>query len=427
MRDSARRRLDRRLLLVGGLALAVLASNLAVWLRLDHLDQLGSDFSASYVAGITWLHGGNLYDQALEHARLLSLLPAHTRVTLPFITPPLTAVLVAPLTHLGLATAYRVFSLVQLLLVAAAAIVAVRSAPWPADRRPGLRAAAVLCALASTGASYALLLLGQWDGVSALGLALAYAAWRRGHEGRAGALLIGSALLAKPHLALGLAVWLLALRNRRALIGAAAAAATVVLASIALAGPGSLAGWVGALRVSTSTSPLASLVGFTGLLGSWIGNGAAVETAAGVCSVLALAVCWALGDRARRTQGLLEPSLAGATALSLLAAPHLLTHDLALLVPALVWTVAWAAASDPGGRRLAAVATGWVVLSLTARLDFNQVAMAPPGRLTPVVLLAIGAIAARACGVRLRRPAMPHLRRLQSIPGTGSGVGGSVE
>lgn len=395
MRVLTQRRVDRRLLLVGGLALAVLAYNLTFWLRLDHLDQLGSDFSASYVAATVWLHGGNLYDQALEHARLLALLPHGTRVTLPFITPPLTAVLVAPLTHLGLATAYRVFSLLQLLLVGAAAVVAARNAPWPAGR-PGLRAAAVLGALASTGASYALLLLGQWDGVSALGLALAYAAWRRGREGRAGAWLIGSALLAKPHLALGLAVWLLARRNRRALIGAAAAAAAIVAASLLLAGPGSLTGWVGALRVSTSTSPLSSLAGLTGLFGSWIGNGAAVETAAAVCSVLALAVCWALGDRARRERGMLEPSLAGATALSLLAAPHLLTHDLALLVPALVWTVAWAASAAP--TRLAPIALGWVLLSLAARVDFNQVSMAPPGRLTPIVLIAAGALAWRATG-----------------------------
>ncbi len=187
MHDSARRRLDRRLLLVGGLAIAVLAYNLAFWLRLDHLDQLGSDFSAIYVAATVWLHGG----------------PSTTRRSSTHGSSPCSPTGPGPPSHSSPRRSPRCWSRrsptsvsppptgsslsSSFALLGAAAIVAARSAPWPADRRPGLRAAAVLGALASTGASYALLLLGQWDGVSALGLALAYAAWRRGHEGRAGA------------------------------------------------------------------------------------------------------------------------------------------------------------------------------------------------------------------------------------------------
>lgn len=401
-------RARRWTLLVSALALAVLAYDLAFWAHLDRTDVLGSDFSASYVAGTVWLHGGNLYDQALEIARHTALIPSGYHVDLPFITPPLTAVLVAPLTALDLPTAYRVFSLLQLLLLGGAVLVAVRNAPWPERTGPWLRRAAILAALAGAGA-WRLLLLGQWDGLSALSLALAYASWRRGDRGRAGAWLMGGALIAKPHLAIGLAVWLLAQRNRRALAGAAAGVAAVLAATLLLAGPGAIGGWIGSLRLSAGHSSPATLSGLTGLFGSWIASDAAVQVLAAAGSVLALGACWLLGDRARRRPGLLEPSLAGATALSLLAAPHLLTHDLALLAPALVWTAAWLARTPAAERGLAMLLAGWVLLELAARHQLDDAITTAPGRLVPLVLVAAGAAAAHACGLRL-----PGRRRARS-------------
>jgi hypothetical protein len=392
---------SRRLLLVCGLAVAVLAYHLAFWALLGHVDQVGSDFSASYVASTVWLHGGNLYDQTLEMARHTALIPPGYHVDLPFITPPLTAVLVAPFTLLDLPTAFRVASLLQFAVLAAAVAVVVRHAPWPSRAGAWLRAAAFLGAIAAVGA-WQLLVQGQWDGVSALSLALAYRSWRQGHRARAGAWLMGGALLAKPHLAIGLAVWLLAQRNRRALAGAAGGIAAVAAASVLLAGPSACLAWFGSLRTSAGHSPLSSLLGFSGLFGSWIGHAAIAQALAAVCSVLAVGACWLLGDRVRRHPELLAPSLAGATALSLLAAPHLLTHDLVLLSPALVWVVAWAATGPAAGRRLALVAWGWVLLNVAARRDFfDSASMAPPGRLTPLVLIVAGVAAARACGVSL--------------------------
>jgi hypothetical protein len=393
-------RARRWTLIVCALAAAVLAYDLAFWADLDRTDVLGSDFSASDVAATVWLHGGNLYDQALEIARHTALIPSGYHVDLPFITPPLTAVLVAPLTALDLPTAYRVFSLLQLLLLAGAVLVAMRHAPWPEPTSPWLRRAAVLAALAGAGA-WRLVLLGQWDGVSALSLALAYAAWRRGDRGRAGAWLIGGALLAKPHLAIGLAVWLLAQRNRRAVAGAAAAAGATAAATLVLAGPGAIGGWIGSLRLSAGHSSPATLSGLTGLFGSWIGSDPAVEALAAVGAVLAVGACWLLGDRARRRPALLEPSLAGATALSILAAPHALTHDLALLAPALVWSVAWVARRPLALRGLAILAAGWVLLDLAARSQLDDSISTFPGRLVPLVLVAAGAAAAHACGLRL--------------------------
>jgi hypothetical protein len=405
-------RARRLILLVCGLAVTLLAYQLSVWAGLGRVDQVGSDFSASYVASTVWLQGGNLYDQHLEIARHFALIPPGYHVTfinLPFITPPLTAVLVAPLTLLDLPTAYRLASLLQYAMLVAAVALAVRHAPWPSRAPAGLRAAALLGGLAGVGGGV-LLLHGQWDGVSALSLALAYAAWRRGHRARAGAWLIGGALLAKPHLALGLAVWMLAWRDRRIIAGAAAGAAAVVAASLLLAGPAACLAWVESLGGSATHSPLPTLLGFTGLFGSWLSDGATAQALAAACSVVAVGTCWLLGDRARRRPDLLEPSLAGAVALSLVAAPHLLTHDLSLLAPALAWTVAWAAAPvRVRDGRLATVACGWVMLNLAAYLvlDIGRRPLTAPGRVMPLVLVAAGVVAARACGVSLRtsRPA----------------------
>jgi hypothetical protein len=402
-------RARRIALAVCGLAAALLAVYLSIWSNVTAAQRADSDFSATWVAAQVWRdgQGARLYDQGLETARHLPLFPpgaltAGQQPDLPFITPPATAVLAAPLTLLDLTTAYRLWSLLQLALLAAAIAVALRAAPWPPRAPAWLRAAAGLGALAGAG-SLRLLLQGQWDGLSALSLALAYWAWRRDRPGWAGALLAGGALLAKPHLAIGVAVWLVAQRNRRAVAGAAAGAAAVAGASVLLAGPAAAAGWVRALTSygSAGHASLASLSGLTGLLGSWIASAAAAQGLAALGSVVALAACWRLGDQARRRPQLLEPSLAGATALSLLAAPHLLIHDLVLLAPALAWTVAWAAGR--GGRALRTVALGWVALDLAALIDWGRASVGPPGRLVPLVLIALGVLAAGACGLRLPR------------------------
>ena len=122
-----------------------------------------------------------------------------------------------------------------------------------------------------------------------------------------------------------------------------------------------------------------TLSGLTGLFGSWIASDAAVQVLAAAGSVLALGACWLLGDRARRRPGLLEPSLAGATALSLLAAPHALTHDLALLAPALVWTAAWVACRPAAHRGLLVLLAGWVLLDVAARHQLDDAITTAPG------------------------------------------------
>lgn len=399
-------------LAVAGVAAALLVADLVLWLRVDHHDIGRSDFTATYV-GATLLrqgHGSQIYDESLEAPLHATLIAPDSEGNLPFVNPPAAAVLTEPLTLLNLTDAYRLWSLLQLGLLALAVVVATRAAPWPPGTSLGPRIVTSLVALASLG-TLNLLLLGQWDGLPALGLALAYASWRGGHQARGGFCLALTAAVAKPHLALGLAAFMLGRRNRRTLAGGAAGLLTVVTVSLVAVGPAGVGGFVHAAVDSTSRWPLRQMLGFTGLTGSWLGDTAAAHAIAAAGTLVAVAACGLLGDRWRRHPQSLEPALAAATALSLLAAPHLLGHDLTLVAPALVWSMAAATARDPArkswpGKYSSRVLGLCLLFNLAALLDLGNDRPAPPGRIVPWTLLA-GAAAgwAGAATMRKRRSA----------------------
>ncbi len=400
-------------IVVATAAIALLAAYVALWSGVTR-DNIGtSDFTASYV-GATLMRDGQgaaMYDERLQaplHAALIA--PLH-RGNLPFVNPPLAAALAVPLTLLPLTAAYRIWQAAQLLMLVAAVVVVLRAAPWPDwVRHRGVEGAAALAALAGTG-TLSLGLLAQWDGFAALGLGGAYALWRRDRGFAGGAVLAATAAIAKPHLAIGLAALLLGWRERRVLAGAALSVAIVLLGSVAAVGPGGLGGFIGAAARDAERWPLASLLGFTGLTGSWLGNGAAAQLLAGAGSLAALAGCLLLGRRLAGDRGALEPCLAAAAVLSLLASPHLLSHDMVLLAPVLVWLLAWAAAKDGlaawPGRHGRAVLAGWVVLSLTVAVDLGADGAAPPGRLVPWALLGLAGLIVWQLGPHRpsRRPA----------------------
>jgi hypothetical protein len=277
--------------------------------------------------------------------------------------------------------------------------------------------------------TFSLLVLGQWDGLSALGIAGAYALWRRGHLGWGGACLAATAAVAKPHLAIGLAVFIIARRDRRLFLGAAAGLGAVAAASVLAVGPQGFADFLHAAVASTSRWPLRELLGFSGLFGSWLGDGAVAQVLAAVASTAAVAVCAVLGDCWRRRPDRLEPALAGATALSLVAAPHLLGHDLAVLAPVAAWCLAAAWSADARAGGAAARRTGlrvmllWLGFNVAALADLGNGRSAPPGRLVPWALLLIGLVGLRAS--RLARP----IRAAEGavLQGSGRGVGGVVE
>jgi Glycosyltransferase family 87 len=409
-------------------AAVLLASYAITWAQVTPSRERGTDFSASYVAALL-LRSGNgaqLYDQQLEHARHLELLPAGTVIDLPFITPPTTALLVLPLVAFDAGTAFRVWSLLELAMLVLAVWIAIRAGPWSPLRMRGPRAAVLLMAIAG-GGTYAFLLLGQIDGITAIGLAAAYAAWRKDRPGPAGFWLGLAFAATKPHLAIGLAIWLLARRDWRALTGAVASCAVVAAVSLVLVGPAGIGGFISALGFAYGNTPGTSTLGIPGLVASWLGSGALPAAIGVIGSLIALAGCALLGARSRGNLMGLEASLAGAAALSLVASPHLLAHDLVILAPAFAWCAARAAVADaspwPGLATLRVVAA-WAIISVFAFLDTGNSAPAPPGRLVPLGLLGVGVAALVISSSRSRARGPARVALAQS--GRGSGAGGST-
>ena len=419
----------RRALAVAAAVSTLLLAYYAIsWAQVTPLRERGTDFSASYVAALVLRSGdgARLYDQQLEHARHLALLPPGTVIDLPFITPPTTALLALPLTALDPGTAFRVWSLIEAILLALAVWIAIRAGPWPSRTGRTPCVATALMAMAA-GGTYAFLLLGQIDGVTALGLAAAYAAWRRNRPAVAGFWMALAFAATKPHLAVGLGIWLIARRDWRALAGAAAGCAVVAAVSQGLVGPSGVSGFVSALTFAVGNTPGSSTLGIPGLVASWLGSGAFAVAVGIAGSLIALAACGLLGARSRGRPGSLEISLAGAASLSLVASPHLLPHDLVILAPVFAWCAARAAATEaapwPGPATIRIIGA-WAVLAVVTLVDTGNAAPAPPGRLVPLELLGIGITALVIPASRTRAGSARRAALAQS--GSGSGAGGST-
>jgi hypothetical protein len=421
-------RTSRAVAIAAAVSTLLLAYYAISWAQVTPVRERGTDFSASYVAALLLRdgEGSQLYDQQVEHERHLSLLPAGTVINLPFITPPTSALLALPLTVLDPGTAFRVWSVIELLLLALAVWIAIRAGPWPSSSGRSPRAATSLIALAA-GGTYAFLVLGQIDGVTALGLAAAYMAWRKDRPMLAGFWMALAFAATKPHLAIGLAVWLVARRDWRALAGALAGSAVVAGVSLVLVGPAGISGFVSALGFAVGNTPGASTLGVPGLVASWLGGGSVAVVIGIAGSLLALAGCWLLGARSRGLPHSLEVSLAGAVALSLVASPHLLPHDLVILAPAFAWCAARAAAADfapwPGLVTIRLIAA-WAILAVLTLVDTGNAAAAPPGRLVPLGLIGIGVAALVLPVARTRADSAVRVALAQS--GGGRGAGGST-
>lgn len=387
--------------LIVAVAGALLLGYVLVWLHITNFDIGRSDFTAFYVGGTLLRegHGTQLYNEALQQPLHTALIAPDTEGNLPFVNSPVAAALVAPVTILDLHLAYRLWGVLELGVLVLAVLIAVRSAPWPEPTSRAWNAAAGLAALASMG-TWTVLAQAQWTPVVALGLALAYRDWRKGNDARAAAVLVLAAGIAKPHLALGLVAFMIGWRSRRVILGALTGALAFGVASLLLVGPGGIAGFVGIVASSTARWDLRNMLSVVGLAGTYLGNGAAARIVAAVGSVAACAVAFWLGSRVRRDRRQLDVALAGATVLSLLAAPHAYPHDLALLAPPLAWSVALAlrrtelaVSRKPNGFAIVVVLGVWVLINVAALVDFSDGATFPPGQLTAITLIAAAAVA----------------------------------
>ena len=411
--------------IVVAVSAALLVAYAIVWTQLSPFDIGRSDFTAFYVGGTLLRegHGPSLYDESLQaplHARLIA---PDREGNLPFVDPPVAAALVLPVTVLGLDAAYRVWALLELAVLAAAVVIAVRAAR-PPNVASGQAWAAGLVAMAGAGTLFAVS-QAQWTPVMALGLAVAYRCWRRttaAAEGsRAGgsraaavgaAALVACALIGKPQLALGLVAFMAGWRRRDMLLGAAAGLVGFAAVSFALVGPAGIAGLARIVTGSTTRWDPHLMLGVSGVASALTGGGAATIALGAGLTAAACAAAFVLGKRVRRDPQRLSVALAGAVALSLLAAPHAYLDDLAMLAPVAAWSlagqIAWtpSAAVAPLRAARTVVLALWVVLNAAAMVDLAAQGHLPAGPLSAYILAAIGAIAivatAGPAGVRLR-------------------------
>jgi alpha-1,2-mannosyltransferase len=374
--DPARR---RRLGVIVG-ATFVTAYALA-WIQLDSRHAEMSDFTAAY-GGASMLRTGllaHLYDLGLQQ-RLIQRLIAPTPYNLPFVNPPPAALLVVPFTWLPLVVAFRLWAGFQLVLLGLAAFIALRAAD-PPDGQPLRRPLAFVIALAPF-ATFDLMQSGQWDGLFAIGLALAYWNWKRGNAAAGSVCLVATFASVKPHLVIPLLCFLIGWRQRRAVVAAAGTLLALGVASIALVGTSGIAALTRALVYDGTVWQLRNMSSLVGIFGALFGNGP-VTFALELAALTAVCVLtYRLGIGARRA-GAIDSALACATVLALLAAPHAYTYDLTILVPVIVWTLVRCRESTVG------LIAAWIALAVCSYVDFLIASSSPLGTLAPYCLVAL--------------------------------------
>ena len=414
--------------LIIAIAAALLIAYAVIWTQVSRFDTGRSDFTAFYVGGTLLREGhtGNLYSQAVQQPLHSALIAPDREANLPFVNTPVAAALVLPVTFLPLEVAYRLWSLLELAVLILAVVLAVRSVEWP-DGTPRIwQVAAGAAALAGIG-TWTTFMQAQWTPLLALGLVLAYRRWKGGHQAAGAAVLVVSAGIAKPHLALGLLAFLLGWRERRVIIGAVAGCVGLIVASLALVGPAGVAGFVSILASSTTRWELATMVSFIGVVGSLFGSGLAAHVIGLVASLLACAAAVWLGTTVRRDSSRLDTALVGAAVLSLVASPHAYPDDLVMLAPMLV--IGLAAAARRSGSTAALTLTppmaivlgAWTLISVAACADLIDAATFPPGQLAGWALVVAAVL---ACIATRWRPAATELPRVR-VAGLGGAQTGS--
>jgi hypothetical protein len=406
--------------LIIAIAAALLVAYAVIWMQVTRFDVGRSDFTAFYVGGTLLREGhtGDLYNQGVQQPLHSTLIAPDREDNLPFVNTPVAAALVLPATFLPLDAAYRLWSLLELGVLVLAVVLAVRSVEWPAETPRVWRVAAGAAALAGMG-TWTMFVQAQWTPLLALGIVLAYRSWKHGHLATGAAVLVVSAGIAKPHLALALLAFLAGWRQRRVIIGALAGVAGLGLASLVLVGPAGVAGFVSILASSTTRWELATMVSFIGVVGSVFGNGVTAHLIGLVASLLACAAAVWLGTRVRRDPSRLDTALVGAVVLSLIASPHAYPDDLVMLAPVFVIGVAAAARRMGAASPLEltspmALAYGaWALITIAACADLIDAATFPPGQLAGWALVLAAVLACIATG---RNGEFAGVSRLHAAP-----------
>ena len=357
---------------------------------------LDSDFSPSWLGGSVWrtLGPGHGYDAAAQAALYAHVAAGQGHGWMyPNTWAPGSMLLGIPLSLLSLTTAFDIWIPFQVVVLAAAAMIAATvaapsSSAW-------LRVVAASGAAVSAGA-IATALFGQWDGIPALGVALAYALWSRGHEGRAALVLTVLLLSGKPHLALGLLAFAAARGSRRGLLGIAVGVVLTGAVDLALVQAMGMRGWIDTLGQISTLSATASLSVF-GLMANTVGGSVAEGVA--VVGAAALLVGGGVFGWLSSRGAPLPICLLGATCASLLVSPHLFSQDLALLIPVVAALLSLALARARYDHFVVTLGA-FSALSLAAEYQILPLGSLRADPFVPVLLLALVAWAWRAATLR---------------------------
>lgn len=263
--------LSGRATLIAAVCTVLVAVALANWIVQIPGNAAHTDFAASYASAALFRegHAAIMFDPVAQSDVLHAAGGGASSTTSPAALTPAAILVLVPFTALPLWLASLLWSLLQVVLLGLAALVATRAAPWPAQTFRSTRAIVAVAAMCG-GGTLMLLPLNQWDGIAAAALALTYADLRRGHDHRAMLWLTVGLLVGKPHLGIGLALFLVARRPLSIVSGAIAAAVvggmTILLVPLAAIGQ-----WVGTIVHVSGLYPASSTIGMSGLVGSFLG------------------------------------------------------------------------------------------------------------------------------------------------------------
>jgi hypothetical protein len=326
------------------------------------------DFPALYTAAHMVAHGSGrlLYDVAAVGAEELRLAghPVGGTGTLAYFNPPFFAALLAPLSMLGMESAFRAWTLLGLALLAVDVWLLWRTAPRLSRRE---RALLTLAFLTLYPVSYGLQ-LGQFSLVLVTSWAGAYLLLRSERDALAGLAL--TPLLIKPELLLPVALYLGWKRRWRVFATLLPAAIAAVAVSVAVTGVPAALRYPRYLLESTRWSD--SGVTTSGMF-NWSGIVAMkwdpaefplalVAVGALIAATLALVAFASREDAPPRSERFaLQWMLL--TLATVLVDPHLYLQDTALVAPAAV-AVLGVTRAERRPRVLAVILGGWALLAL---------------------------------------------------------------
>jgi len=336
-------------------------------------------------------HPAAPYDQPALAAMIHQVAPeSAVDWRLPFNLPIAAILPLVPLTLLPLDLAFRAWQLVDVAILILTLLVLQRAYPLG---RAG--AALGFLGMVASVPAWSVLTEAQLTPLPVLGGALLVAALRTDGVWLAAA---GGLLLAiKPHFLPAYLIMLVAARRWRPLAAASAGAAALLLSPLAVGGP---AGMEAMLRNALGTNQLVSIR----LTEAWIGDLAVLLPAALVTLVslaLYLGTLAILAAAGARRPGSAPAFAAFVLWIGMLASPHVLPHDLLLLVPP-VWLTFWLFREA----RMASPVTLLIVVDLALLIDLKGVGLVVgPLAMTAVAVWAVVQFRRRAASPQSLHPA----------------------